>query len=388
MIPIRYNVRSLLVRKPTTIATALGIALVVFVLATSLMLSAGIKKTLGTTGRDDVAIVLRKGSYNELGSVVEDAKVGILLAMPGVKHTDAGAVSVREVIVVAAMDKIGASGTANVQIRGTSDDAMSFRPGVRIVAGRAARPGTDEAVIGQRIRGRFLGTDLDQSFELQKGRTVKIVGVFEDGGSSHESEIWVGIDVLRTAYRRLGIVSSVRVQLDSPRSFEAFQAAVRQDKRLGLDALREPSYYEKISEGASGFVGGMGTLVAVFFSIGAMIGAAITMYGAAANRQREIGTLRALGFSRGAVLLSFIMESVLIAAAGGVVGLAASFSMRAVRFSVMNYASWSEIVFSFEPTAATLGTALGFAGVMGLVGGIFPAIRASRISPVVAMRGG
>ncbi len=387
MIPIRYNLRSLAVRKATTLATALGIALVVFVLAAALMLSAGIKRTLATSGSDDVAIVLRKGSDNELGSTIEDAQVGLVKSMPGVKVANNVPVGIGEVIVVGAMEKLGANGVTNVQIRGVPDNVMAFRPSVHIVAGRAPHPGSDEVIVGQRIRGRFKGTDLDQSFEIKKNRPVKVVGAFEDGGSSYESEVWADLDTLKSSYGREGIVSSVRVRLESPAKFDAFQAAVEADKRLGLQAQRELKYYEKQSEGTSLFIGVVGWLIAFFFSIGAMIGATITMYGAVANRQREIGTLRALGFSRWSILVSFILESLVLAIGGGLVGIAASLGMGTVRFSMMNFASWSEIVFTFDPTPTILITAFCAAGGMGFLGGFFPAVRASRVSPIAAMRG-
>jgi putative ABC transport system permease protein len=388
MIPIRYNVRSLAVRKATTLATAFGIALVVFVLASSLMLSAGIKKTLGSAGKADNAIVLRMGSDAELGSVIEESSVALILAAPGVKKDERGQpMGVAEIVVVGAMDKLGTTGVTNVSIRGVPDDVMRFRPEVHIVAGRPPRPGTDEALVGARIRGRIKGVDLNQSFDIKKGRPVQVVGVFDAGGSSYESEIWVDREILRQAYGREGVESGVRVQLESPSKFDAFRAGVENDKRLGLQALRETSFYEKQSEGASIFVGALGTVVSIFFAIGAMIGAMITMYAAVANRQREIGTLRALGFSRTSILASFLFEAVVLAILGGATGAAASMAMGLVHFSMVNFASWSEIVFSFDPTPKIIGTALVFACGMGLIGGFFPAIRAARTSPLKAIRG-
>ncbi len=387
MIPIRYNVRSLAVRKTTTVATALGIGLVVFVLSSSMMLAAGVKKTLAVSGRDDTAIVLRKGSDAELGSVIDAAEVNRVLGAPGVRHdAQDRPIGAGEVVVVGAMEKLGANGISNVTIRGVSD-VKELRPEVRIVAGRPARPGSDEVVVGARIRGRFKGVDLGQSFELRKNRPVQVVGVFEAGGSSYESEVWADLDTLRAAYARQGGVSSVRVRLTSTASFDTFRAAMESDKAYGYLTLREVDYYEKQSEGTSLLITALGTLVSVFFAIGAMIGAMITMYAAVANRQREIGTLRALGFSRISILTSFLLESVLLALLGGAAGAAASLAMGLVHFSMMNFASWSEIVFSFEPTPKIMGLALGFAGAMGLLGGFFPAVRAARVSPIAAMRG-
>lgn len=387
MIPIRYNLRSLLVRKTTTAATALGIALVIFVLAGALMLASGVKKTLASTGERDNAVVLRVGSDNELSSVIEDHSVGMILAAPGVKKDNDSAVGVSEIIVVTALDKLGTVGISNVLLRGVPENGIQFRPRMRIVTGRAPRPGTDEVMVGQAIRGRFRGLDLGQSFELRKNRMSQVVGVFSDAGSSYESEVWIDREVLKSAYRREGVVSAVRVRLQSPQSFDVFKAAVTQDKHLGFQAFREIEYYEKQSEGTSNFVGIMGTLVAVFFSIGAMIGAMITMYAAVANRQREIGTLRALGFSRFQVLLSFLFESTVLALAGGILGTAIAGLMGFVKFSMMNFASFSEVVFEFKPTPTIVAITIIFSGVMGLFGGLFPAVRAARVSAADAMRG-
>jgi putative ABC transport system permease protein len=388
MIPIQYNIRSLAVRKATTIATALGVGLVVFVLSSALMLSAGIKKTLGVSGEDDVAIVLRKGSDAELGSVLDAASVNTVVGGPGVKRDGNGKpIGVGEVVVVGALEKIGASGVANVQIRGITPAGLSFRPHMQMVAGRPAKPGSDEVLVGARIRGRFKGTELGETFDLRKNRPVTVVGIFTDQGSSYESEVWVDLDTLRASYGREGGVSSVRVRLDSAAAFDLFKAAMEGEKQYGYLALREKDYLEKQSQGTSLFIGVMGTLISIFFALGAMIGATITMYAAVANRQREIGTLRALGFPRSSILFSFLLEAIILALLGGTIGAVASLGMGFVHFSMLNFASWSEIVFGFEPTPGIMMTSLGLAMSMGLIGGFFPALQASRVSPVAAMRG-
>lgn len=383
MIPIKYNVRSLTVRKATSLATAVGIALVVFVLSASLMLVAGIKKTFGAAARDDVAVVMSKGADNEMSSNLENANVSLISAGPGVSQ---GGVS-GELVMVLAMEKVGAPGVTNVAVRGVTDSASRLRPEVKIVDGRLPQAGRDEVMVGQRIRGRFKDVDLGKKFELRKNRPVTVVGVFTAEGSSNESEIWCDLDVLRAAFGREGSVSSVRVKLDSPAAFDGFKLAMESDKQNGFAALRETEYLQKQSQDTAMFIGVIGTMIAVFFAIGAIIGAMITMYAAVANRQREIGTLRALGFSRRSILLSFLLESTTLALAGGAVGALASMGMKFVKFSMMNFASWSEVVFSFEPTPQVILTALAFAAAMGLFGGFFPALRAARVSPIQAMRG-
>ncbi|MFO0580555.1 MAG: ABC transporter permease [Polyangia bacterium] len=389
MIPISYNIRSLAVRKATTLATALGIALVVFVLSSAMMLSQGISETLGQAGRPDNAIVLRKGSDAELSSSIEEPTVGLILAAPGVKRDPSGApLGVGEVAVVITLDKVGTEGgVSNVQVRGVPDQVFKLRPEVQITEGRPARPGTDEVIIGRRIVGRFQGMELGRSFELRKNRPVQVVGVFSANGSAYESEVWGDLNTVRSCFGREGLVSSVRVRLTGPGQFEAFEAAVESDKNLGLEAQRETTYFHNASEGSSDFVRGLGNVIAFFFSIGAMIGAMITMYASIASRQREIGTLRALGFGRLTILGSFLLEAILLAVLGGVLGAAASLLMALVKFSMVNFATFSEIVFSFRPTARILLTALIFAGVMGLLGGLFPAVRAARMSPLRAIRG-
>jgi len=387
MIPISYNVRNLAVRKATTVASASGIALVVFVLASSLMLSEGLRRTMATSGKADTAVVLRKGNNAELSSAIDDPTVGIVRSAPGVKaKSDGTPIAVAELMVVAFMETSDGKGRSNVQIRGVPSDVLDFRPEVRLVEGRPHKAGTDEVIVGKSISGRFKNLRLGDSFELRKNRPVKVVGVFEAAGTSFESEVWGDLDVLREAFGRRGVVSSVRVKLDSPSRFEGFETAIESDKRLGLDAIPEREFYEKQSEGTTLFITVMGVLIAVFFSVGAMIGATITMYAAVANRKREVGVLRALGFSRPMIVFSFLLESLLIALIGGGVGALCSLGMGFVSFSMMNFASWSEIVFRFTPTPEIIGKSLLFGGVMGVLGGFFPALRAAAVSPVEAMR--
>ncbi|MCC6646151.1 MAG: ABC transporter permease [Polyangiaceae bacterium] len=387
MIPVRYNLRSLVVRKATTAATSLGIALVVFVLAASMMLVSGIDRTLGAAGRADNAIVLRRGSDAELNSIIDVQKVGLVAAAPGVATAGGGPAVAGEIVVVATMNKVGGEGFTNVLIRGVTERSASLRGALTVVEGRAPSPGADEVMIGKQIRGRFPGVDLGQSFELKKNRAVKVVGVFTDGGSSHESEVWGDVELIRSSFGRAGVVSGVRVRLTSPAAFDAFKQSVEGDKNLGFEALRETAFLEKQSEGLRAFVTALGASIAFFFSVGAMIGAMITMYASIANRRREIGTLRALGFPRWQILLSFLIESITLALAGGALGAGAATALKLVSFSMMNFSTWSEMVFTFQPTPGILGGAMAFAGVMGLVGGFFPALAAARTSPVVAMKG-
>jgi putative ABC transport system permease protein len=388
MIPISYNVRSLFVRKATTIATALGIGLVVFVLSSAMMLSRGIRNTLVSNGSPDRVKVLRKGSDTEMASGIEANTASLVMAAPGVKRdADGQPLGSPEVVVVIALDKLGAEGmVSNILVRGVPPQVMKVRPEVRIIAGRFARPGTDEVIVGKGVRGNFKGLQLGQSFDLKKNRPVQVVGIFEAAGSSLESEVWCDIETLRTSFGRGSSSSSVTLVLESPAAYDGLAAYIENDKQLGLEPLREKVYYDKQSEGTSIFIRVMGIGIALSLSVGAMIGAMITMYGAVSQRSKEVGTLRALGFSRGAVLLSFLIESSVLALVGGIIGSIASMGMTAVDFSMMNFATWQEIRFTFDPSLGIIVRSIAAGGMMGILGGFFPAVRAARLSPIVAMR--
>lgn len=387
MVPISYNIRSLTHRKATTFATAFGITLVVFVFAATSMLSDGIKTTLGKSGSEDIAIVLRDGSDAELSSNLDLPNVGLILASPEVRRrADGQPDGVGEIIAVLALDKNGTEGVSNVQVRGVSASSYAFRPSLHITQGRMARDGAEEAVVGRSIIGRFRGLELGQSFEIKKNRRVTVVGVMEDGGSSYESEVWTDIDVVRGAFGREALVSSVRARLRSASVYATFERALKSNRQLGVEVMRETDYYAKQSEGTGMLISVMGNMIAFFFSLGAMIGAMITMYAAVANRSREIGTLRALGFSKMSILFAFLLEAMMLSLMGGVVGVLASLAMHGQGISMINLASGSEITFRFHWTPQIAISSLVFAAVMGLFGGLFPAVRAARVNILAALR--
>jgi len=388
MIPVSYNVRSLIVRRTTSLATLIGIALVVFVLAAALMLSAGIKRTLNSSGSPDHAIVLRKGSDAEMASSIETSTVGLILAQPGVKvGKDGKPLGAGEIVIVIALDKSGTAGqVSNVMVRGVADNVMALRPEARIVAGRPAKPGTDEVIIGKRLLGGFAGMSIGGHFDLKKNRPVTVVGVFETDGSSFESEVWADVETVRSSFGREGSVTSVTVTLDSPTKFKGFETAVEHDKRLGLDVLKEQAYYEQQSEATGGFVSIIGWVISFFFIIAAVIGAFITMNTAVAHRQREVGTMRALGFPRRSILGSFLLECVVLTLAGAALGVVAAYFMSFVKFSMMNFATWSEVVFTFQMTPGVVITSVLVGAITGLIGGIIPAARAARLKPIDALR--
>jgi len=381
VIPISYNLRSLKARKATTIATALGIGLVVFVIAATAMLVAGLEQTLSATGDPSNAIVLRKGSDGELSSSIDEETAKQIAGKAGAAKT------VGELVVVVTLDKAGEPGKiSNVTVRGVTPDSIDLRK--LKIEGERPKSGS-EVIVGRRIIGRFSGLELGKTFELKKNFPVKVVGVFDAGGSSYESEVWADVDAVRSSFGRDKLFSSVTVRLQSPAQYDAFETAGEQGKEFkdaALNVMREPDYYEKQSEGMSLFIMMIGYFCAFFFALGAMIGATITMYGSVAQRRREIGTLRALGFGRGSVLFSFLLEALCLSLIGGLVGVAASLAMGYVKFSMVNFATWSEIVFTFHATPKIVIVALILGAVMGLLGGLAPAIRAARTSPLHAMR--
>jgi putative ABC transport system permease protein len=237
MIPVSYNLRNLAVRKTTTAAVALGLGLVVFVFASVLMLSNGIKKTMGRSASPDIALVMRKGATAELESVIEEPNVNLVLNDKALPLPASGPRGIAESVVVILLPRVGNDGgLSNAQVRGIPDGALTFRQSVKIVAGRAARPGSDEVMVGKAVRGRFIGLDLEQSFELKKNRSVKVVGVFADNGSSYESEIWVDLNTVRTTFRREGFVSSIRARVE-PAKFDAYKASIESNRQLNVQVL-------------------------------------------------------------------------------------------------------------------------------------------------------
>lgn len=394
MVPFRYNVRSLFVRKLMTFATAGGIAAVVFILAASMMLEEGVKRAIEVGGHKDVAIVLRRGSDAELSSGFAAQQVKLLGAHPQVSRSGSAAlVSGELVIVITAERSDHSGGISNLTIRGLSEDGFALRPEFQLVSGRLPTPGTNEAVIGRAVSGRFLdpGTNTKviepgNSFDVRRNRPIAIVGVFSAGGSGYESEVWGDLDVLRRHMGREAVVSSARVRLTKASDFDAYKAAVERDPQLSLKVMREADYYADLSEQTSSFLTTMGFSLAVLFALAAMILAAITMNTAVANRSREIGTLRALGFGRFSILISFLLEAMFLAAIGGAIGSALAWGLSFTSFPILNFQTFSEIVIQFTASPRVFFSALIFAGLMGLIGGLGPAIRATRVSPVEAMR--
>jgi putative ABC transport system permease protein len=387
-IPFRYGWQSLWARRTTTAATALGIALVVFVLASSAMLVAGLKETLLRSGSAKRAIVLQQDGYSEGWSRIRQSAYTWVAAAPGVDKNENGEPRMTAEVVghVYLPTARTATRSASLQVRGVMPNVFEFRPFAKIVEGRRATPGTDEAIVGRNIVGHFEGATLGGTIALQKKRKITIVGVFEAGGSSYDSEVWADIDTVRTSFNFQGYLSSVTAELESPRAFDAFKAALEGDKRQGLSVERERDYYLKVSENLSSVMATLGGLVTGIFALGALLGALITMHGAVSQRAREIGVLRALGFAPTQVLASFVVEAAALSLAGGALGCSLSLLTTLVDFKTINDATGQELSFRFLPSVPLLVTALGAGTLVGVLGGLYPAIQAARVNPVRAMR--
>jgi putative ABC transport system permease protein len=384
-IPLAYSVRNLWTRRLTTALTAGGMALVVFVFAAVLMLDAGLRSALVATGQPDNILVTRRASGTEIQSGIERNQAAIVETQPEIAIGPGGVRMVsKETVVLIAQPKRDTGVPTNITVRGLGEEGPALRPQVRIASGRMFRRGTTEIVVGASIAERFDGTGIGERLRFG-GREWTVVGVFDGAGSGFDSEVWGDGEQMMQSFRR-NAYSTVVARLADPASFDALKARLESDPRLTLDVKRERRFYEEQSEVLSNFIRILGLTLSVIFSVGAMIGAMITMYAAVANRTAEIGSLRALGFRRGAILVAFLAEALSLALLGWVVGLAAATLMTLVRISTMNWQSFAELAFSFRLTPEIVGQSLVFALAMGLAGGVLPALRASRLKIVDALR--
>ena len=384
-IPYSYSLRNLWTRRLTTILTASGMALVVFVFAATLMLTEGLKKTLVATGSFDNVVVIRKSSNAEVQSAIDRLQASILESRPEVAlAADGQPFLAKEMVVIINLQKRANNKPSNVVIRGISSRSLLLRPQVKLIAGRLPRPGSAEVISGQSIAQRFKGGGLGETVRFGM-RTWSVVGVFDAGKSGFSSEIWGDVDQLMQAFKR-PVYSSVIFKLRDPSEFEKFRTNVEGDPRLTVEAKRERTYYEEQSEMMAKFLNILGLTLTVVFSLGAVIGAMITMYAAVAQRVTEIGTLRALGFQKGSILAAFVLESLFLGLLGGCGGLFLASFLQLITVSTMNWQTFAELAFSFTLTPGIGWKSLAFAMVMGLVGGFLPALRAAGMNIVDALR--
>ncbi|MEW6367444.1 MAG: ABC transporter permease [Acidobacteriota bacterium] len=386
-IPIIYNLRSVRVRWRTSIVAVLGIAGAVGVFVAMLALAKGFQATLVASGSPGNAIIRRAGATSEMESVVQRADVDIISTAPGVaKSADGRPLVSAEVVVVASLPRRDTGTDANVQIRGVSGLAMDVRDTVKMVQGRFFRPGVAEMVVGKNALRTVKFTDVGGHLHLG-GTDWEIVGVFDAGGSAFDSEIWCDAEVLLQAYKRpQGIYQSLTAHLDSPESLQRLDDSLTSDPRLTVQVDREVDYYAKQSQAMSAMIRVLGFLVAAIMGIGAVFGALNTMYSAVSARAREIATLRAIGFRGGSIIMSFLTESVVISLAGGLVGCLAALTLNGLTVSTLNWQTFSHVAFAFRVTPQLLTNGLIFALIMGVLGGLPPAIRATRLVVASALR--
>ena len=385
-IPIAYNVRSARERWASSLVAVLGIAGTVAVFVAMLALARGFKATVASSGLPQNAIVQQAGADTEITSTLEIASVRVIEDAPQIARRGSEPLVSAEVVVIAALPLRGTDSDANVQMRGLSPRALAIRDNVRVVQGRFFQPGLYEIVVGKNATRAYEGLNLGSSVRIGPGNW-QVVGIFDAGGSAFDSEIWADADVLNGNYQRpAGVFQSATVRLRSADDFEAFDAMIRRDPRVRVQATREPVYYEKQSVTVTTLITVLGGLVAVVMALGAVLGALNTMYSAVAERSREIAVLRALGFGRGSIVLSFLVEALCIATVGGVLGCIAVLPVNGVTTGTVNWQTFSHLSFAFRITSDLLILGFGFALMMGALGGLPPAIRASRANVATTLR--
>jgi putative ABC transport system permease protein len=386
-IPVNYNVRSIVNRWPSTLVAVLSIAGTVGVFIVMLAMAQGFSSTLISSGSPQNALVLRGGANAEMMSVVMLDQARVLGDAPGVARSASGdALVSAEVVVIGAFPLIASGSDANVQIRGISPRALEVRPDVKIVEGRFIQSGLTELVVGKNVPGTYRGLALGETVDLGGGRWT-VVGVFDAGGSAFDSELWCDATVLNQVFNRPeNVFQSATVRLESLEAFTKFKDAVTTDPRLTFDVYREATFYAEQSRVISTIIRVLGFLVAGIMAVGALFAALNTMYSAVAARSAEIGTLKALGFSPANIVASFMVESMFIALAGGAIGCLAALPFNGFTTGTLNWSSFSYLAFSFRVTPAVLASGIVFSLVMGIVGGIPPALRAARVPVIVALR--
>jgi putative ABC transport system permease protein len=385
-IPLIYNVRSVRARWTSTIVAVLGIAGTVGVFIAMLSLAHGFRATLVASGSPDNALVMRAGSPSEMMGGVTLDSVKVIKDAPGIARDANGPLVTQEVVGVIPVPLISTGTDANVQVRGVSPNVLEIRKFTKIVQGRMFSPGVSELIVGRNATHTYSGLTLNNVVEFAGGRWT-VVGIFDAGGSAFDSEVWCDSHVLNEVLKRPPTVfQSVTVHLQSPNSFQTLKDSLTSDPRLNVDVIREIDYYAKQSRTMTTLITVLGGLVAAIMAIGAVFGALNTMYSAVSERGREIATMRAVGFASSAVVFSFLIEALLIAFIGGVLGCVAVLPLNGLTTSTMNFQTFSNLAFAFKITPQLLVQGVIFALVMGVVGGLLPAIRAAAQPVATALR--
>jgi putative ABC transport system permease protein len=385
-IPIVYNLRSVKARWTSAIVAVLGIAGTVGVFVAMLSLARGFRSTLVSSGSADNAMVMRAGATSEMTGGVSIDTVKIVQDAPGIARSADGPLLTPEVVLVAPIPLRSTGTDANVQIRGVSPNVLAIRNKIRIVEGRMFQPGLAELVVGKNANTTYSGLTIGNTINLGN-RGWKIVGVFNAGDSAFDSEVWGDAHLVSAAYKRPDtFFQSITVHLTSPEALQQFKDAVTSDPRLNVDVTREIDYYAKQSTRMTQLITILGGLVASVMAIGAIFGALNTMYSAVAERGREIATMRALGFGAAAVVVSFLIEALFISFIGGAIGCLAVLPLNGLTTATMNWQTFANMAFAFRITSGLLLGGIIFALVMGLLGGLPPALRAAARPVAVALR--
>ena len=383
-IPLDYNLRNLAARKVSTALTAIGIGLVSWVFIFTLALAGGFQSALRSTGSRSNAIVVRNGSTAELTSIIARDAAAAIESQPEIARApDGTALATHELVVLWNLERKNGT-TANVVVRGVTAKSLALRPKVHLIEGRMFRPGLEEVVVGELANARIAHCAVGDRIKLA-GRQWPIVGVFDAGGTSFDSEIWGDVELFMPVFNR-PVYQSLTFRLDEPSHFGAIQKRLEADPRMSVQVKHEDEFYAAQSGTLAALLRGLGLFVTLIMALGAIFGALNTMYAAVGSRTKEIGTLLALGFSRGAILTSFLIESVLLAMLGGLLGCLLALPVNGMTTSTMNFASFSEIAFRFQVTPLMLLYGLLFAAVMGALGGFFPSRNAARRVIVEALR--
>ena len=385
-VPISYNFRSIKERWTSTIVAVLGIAGTVGVFVAMLSLARGFKATLVASGSPGNALIMRAGSSSEMMGGITLDSVRVAQDGPGVAHDANGPLVTQEVVGVVPFPLISTGTDANVQVRGVSPNVLTIRNFAKIVEGRMFQPGLAELVVGKNASRTYAGLTVGNSVNFGGGRW-QVVGVFDAGGSSFDSEVWCDAHILSQVLKRPdNIFQSATIHLTSPAAFQQFKDTVTADPRMNVDVWREIDYYAKQSTTMTRLITVLGGFIAAIMAIGAIFGALNTMYSAVAERGREIATMRALGFSTWNVILSFLFEALLISFAAGLIGCLAVLPLNGLTTNTMNWQTFSNLAFAFKITFDLLLMGVLFALVMGVLGGLLPAIRAAIRPVAVALR--
>ena len=383
-LPLKYNIRNIVVRKGSTLATAFTIGLTVAVFLLVMALARGIDLTLASSGEPLNLIVLREGSTAELNSSVSREQFNDLMYLDGVQRESDKPLATGETITLIYKARKGMSQGSNVMVRGVGPMSFKLRSGFQVVAGRLFQPGLTEAVVSKRIAERFQGLDIGDRFRIQT-TDYTVVGLFDSAGKAFESEIWVDNNSLASTTKRESY-SSVLMRVNDQNALTTLSKRITDDPKLHLKAVSERVFYEDQQGAASGALKGLAVFISFIMAVGAGFAGTNTMYAAVARRTKEIGTLRVLGFGRLSILIAFLLESVAIALIGAAIGILLSLPLNFVSTGTSNWQNFSEIAFNFRVTADLMIFALVFGGVIGFVGSLLPSIRAARFKIVDALR--